>query len=55
MRDLSFEALQQIVKDDAKGRYSLTLEGDVWWIRANQGHSMKASSHAAFSPVKLSH
>ena len=49
MRDLTFETLQQIVKDDAKGRYNVVLEADpgagegVWWIRANQGHSMKAS------------
>ena len=49
MRDLTLETLQQIVKDDAKGRYRLVLEADpstgeeVWWIRANQGHSMKAS------------
>ncbi|KAI0757079.1 KptA family-domain-containing protein [Daedaleopsis nitida] len=48
LRELSFEALQEIVKNDAKGRYGLVLEADpksgdeAWWIRANQGHSMKS-------------
>ena len=46
------EGLQEIVKNDQKGRYSLILEADVksgdevWWIRANQGHSMKVSSQS---------
>lgn len=40
------EKLQQIVADDAKGRYTLLEEqdsttGNVYWmIRANQGHSV---------------
>ncbi|RPD64155.1 hypothetical protein L226DRAFT_552096 [Lentinus tigrinus ALCF2SS1-7] len=48
MRELNLEALQDIVKGDAKGRYSLVLEAnpdggeESWWIRANQGHSMKS-------------
>ncbi|KAI0039661.1 hypothetical protein FA95DRAFT_1001351 [Auriscalpium vulgare] len=46
---LHLERLQEIVRADGKQRYTL-LEGpdaaraeagDVWWIRANQGHSMK--------------
>ena len=50
MRELNFEALQEIVKNDAKGRYSLVHEADpdggekTWWIRANQGHSMKVGN-----------
>ena len=55
MRDLNFEALQQIVKDDAKGRYSLALEEDVWWIRANQGHSMKVRNRIVAPLTRLSH
>ncbi|KAI0676105.1 KptA family-domain-containing protein [Trametes maxima] len=57
LRELSFDALQQIVKDDAKGRYSLSLEadpktgGESWWIRANQGHSMK-SVVLEYEPIK---
>ncbi|OSD04883.1 hypothetical protein PYCCODRAFT_1443678 [Trametes coccinea BRFM310] len=48
LRELSFEALQDIVRNDAKSRYSLVLEADPqtgeesWWIRANQGHSLKS-------------
>lgn len=42
--------LEKLVQNDAKNRYHLYLEKssepeiiseDVWWIRANQGHSMK--------------
>ncbi|KAF8625027.1 hypothetical protein AX17_006941 [Amanita inopinata Kibby_2008] len=40
---LTLEGLKEIVKDDVKQRYGLLFEADegVWWIRANQGHSMK--------------
>ncbi|KAF8552874.1 hypothetical protein OG21DRAFT_1415320 [Imleria badia] len=48
-RDVTFTQLQDIVKRDQKSRYHLLFEPqtsesagtDVWWIRANQGHSMK--------------
>ncbi|KAG8215074.1 KptA family-domain-containing protein, partial [Butyriboletus roseoflavus] len=48
-RDVTFMHLQDIVKRDQKSRYHLLFEPqtsgsagvDVWWIRANQGHSMK--------------
>jgi len=48
-RDVTFTHLQDIVKCDQKSRYHLLFEpqtsesagADVWWIRANQGHSMK--------------
>ena len=40
--------LERIVQEDAKMRYHLLLEpdqtgtsSDIWWIRANQGHTMK--------------
>ncbi|KAI0351381.1 hypothetical protein OH77DRAFT_1411348 [Trametes cingulata] len=57
LRELTFDALQEIVKNNAKGRYSLVLEADpstgeeVWWIRANQGHSMK-SVVLEYEPIK---
>jgi 2'-phosphotransferase len=46
---LDLAALQRIVENDAKKRYMLLegpdetapMAGDVWWIRANQGHSLK--------------
>jgi len=49
LKDMTFEALEDMVQKDAKGRFSLIQESDpksgssepVWWIRANQGHSMK--------------
>ncbi|KAI1793467.1 KptA family-domain-containing protein [Ganoderma leucocontextum] len=48
LRELDFAGLQGIVKNDSKSRYNLVLEADpnsgdeTWWIRANQGHSMKS-------------
>ncbi|KAI0319338.1 KptA family-domain-containing protein [Amylostereum chailletii] len=47
---LDLEAIQQIVKQDQKQRYGLLMgpdddttdAGEIWWIRANQGHSIKA-------------
>lgn len=46
---LDLAALQRMVEGDSKQRYTLIqgpdettpMAGDVWWIRANQGHSMK--------------
>lgn len=47
-RDATFSQLQEIVKRDQKSRYHLLFEPqasgptvDEWWIRANQGHSIK--------------
>ncbi|KAF9077995.1 KptA family-domain-containing protein [Rhodocollybia butyracea] len=40
---LDLKGLQEIVEADSKQRYSLICEdGDEWWIKANQGHSIKA-------------
>ena len=47
---MTFQSLQRLVANDAKTRYTMVQEPDpgsldndvpVWWIRANQGHSMK--------------
>ncbi|KAG2144582.1 hypothetical protein DEU56DRAFT_732488 [Suillus clintonianus] len=47
-RDVNFSQLQEIVSKDQKQRYHLLSEprssdspSDIWWIRANQGHSLK--------------
>ncbi|KAG0698236.1 KptA family-domain-containing protein [Suillus ampliporus] len=47
-RDLNFSQLQEIVRQDQKQRFHLLSEprtpdspSDIWWIRANQGHSLK--------------
>lgn len=50
-KDVTFLQLQEIVNRDQKNRYHLLFEpcstpstnssNDVWWIRANQGHSIK--------------
>ncbi|EJD07666.1 uncharacterized protein FOMMEDRAFT_116035 [Fomitiporia mediterranea MF3/22] len=48
--DVNFQTLERIVQHDAKERYHLLFETsesessaveDCWWIRANQGHTMK--------------
>lgn len=45
MHEADFERIQEMVKKDAKSRFHLNSEnedgGEVWWIRANQGHSMQ--------------
>ncbi|KIP02297.1 hypothetical protein PHLGIDRAFT_16631 [Phlebiopsis gigantea 11061_1 CR5-6] len=49
LKDMTLEAIQDLVQNDAKTRFSLIQEPDpssgscdaVWWIRANQGHSLK--------------
>ncbi|KAJ3767703.1 KptA family-domain-containing protein [Lentinula raphanica] len=41
-QSLDLAGLQQIVEADSKQRYSLVCENDDWWIKANQGHSIKA-------------
>lgn len=48
-RAVNFQQIEKIVRDDLKTRYNLVYEADlssdagecIWWIRANQGHSMK--------------
>ncbi|KAH7908592.1 phosphotransferase KptA/Tpt1, partial [Hygrophoropsis aurantiaca] len=49
-KDVTFVKIQELVSKDLKKRYSLILEpqipdapypSDIWWIRANQGHSIK--------------
>ncbi|KAJ7672736.1 KptA family-domain-containing protein [Mycena rosella] len=48
LKTLDLEALQAIVKADAKQRYDLVFEegigseAGIWWMKANQGHSIKA-------------
>ncbi|KAK7466296.1 tRNA 2'-phosphotransferase, variant 2 [Stygiomarasmius scandens] len=41
-QSLDLAGLQKIVQADAKKRYELKQEEEgVWWIKANQGHSLK--------------
>ncbi|KAJ7109756.1 KptA family-domain-containing protein [Mycena crocata] len=48
LKTLDLEALQAIVAADAKQRYDLICEAaadsdpGTWWMKANQGHSIKA-------------
>ncbi|KAF9499556.1 hypothetical protein BDN71DRAFT_1441687 [Pleurotus eryngii] len=42
LKELTLEMLKDLVDKDAKSRYHLMSDDDqVWWIRANQGHSIK--------------
>ncbi|KAH8110993.1 KptA family-domain-containing protein [Phellopilus nigrolimitatus] len=45
LRSVDFPTLERLVQTDSKERYHLLFEsqetGDPWWIRANQGHSIK--------------
>jgi len=59
LQSVNWEQLQQIVASDSKNRYSLVSEADktsdspteVWWIRANQGHSIKDVVDTGFTPI----
>ncbi|KAJ7644156.1 KptA family-domain-containing protein [Roridomyces roridus] len=44
LASLNLEALQAIVKADLKQRYDLLFEEEsgIWWMKANQGHSIKS-------------
>jgi 2'-phosphotransferase len=43
--------LKAIVAVDAKKRYDLKEEEGIWWIRANQGHSMKDVADLETTPI----
>ncbi|GJJ11105.1 hypothetical protein Clacol_005336 [Clathrus columnatus] len=53
LHSVDFLTVERIVKQDKKGRFNLLLEPDntgaegMWWIRANQGHSMTVSERTA--------
>lgn len=47
---MNFQTLERVVQHDAKERYHLLFEpvaseitapDECWWIRANQGHTLK--------------
>ena len=48
-KGVDLDRIKKMVEADAKQRYSLISQADpsttsmeeIWWIRANQGHSMK--------------
>jgi len=48
LESLDLDTLQEIVKTDSKQRYALILEegaepeSATWWIKANQGHTIKS-------------
>jgi len=42
MKGVTVDMVQRVVDTDAKGRFTLKRDGDVLFIRANQGHSMKS-------------
>ncbi|KAI0077756.1 hypothetical protein K474DRAFT_1642794 [Panus rudis PR-1116 ss-1] len=58
-RLLDFPTLQKIVQSNDKQRYALLLDrdeaapqnGEIWWIRANQGHSIQ-NVELDLTPIK---
>ena len=58
---LDLAGLQGIVENDSKKRYMLAkgpddtapMAGEVWWIRANQGHSLKVRRMLALAETAL--
>jgi len=59
LQSVNWEMLQQIVAADSKNRYKLLSEADtsldppskIWWIRANQGHSIKDVVDSGLTPI----
>jgi 2'-phosphotransferase len=59
LTQLDLAGLQRIVENDSKQRYMLLkgpddtspTAGEIWWIRANQGHSMKVPLNHMHMPA----
>ncbi|KAH8104042.1 KptA family-domain-containing protein [Cristinia sonorae] len=55
--DFNMAVIEQIVANDSKDRFKLVCETDstsgefVWWIRANQGHSIKSVVDLEVTPI----
>eukprot|EP00698_Gefionella_okellyi_P012908 TRINITY_DN3507_c0_g1_i4.p2 TRINITY_DN3507_c0_g1~~TRINITY_DN3507_c0_g1_i4.p2 ORF type:complete len:303 (-),score=65.49 TRINITY_DN3507_c0_g1_i4:1894-2742(-) len=45
------ERIEEIVRTSDKQRFALQLEGDQWYIRANQGHTMKHVDQLELTPI----
>ncbi|KAI8388065.1 phosphotransferase KptA/Tpt1 [Radiomyces spectabilis] len=41
LKGVTQEQVEHVVKTNDKQRFHLKCEDDQWWIRANQGHSLK--------------
>ena len=41
---MKLDIIQEVVNTNEKKRYTLKQEGDEWWIKANQGHSIQVYS-----------
>ncbi|KAF7299537.1 Trna phosphotransferase 1 [Mycena chlorophos] len=48
---LDLAQLQEMVKTNAKQRFALIQEEDVWLIKANQGHSLKGVKELELQPI----
>lgn len=49
-KGVTFEQIRYVVDTNDKQRYTLVEEEGEWWIRANQGHSLKVK--VAMDPIK---
>eukprot|EP00397_Hematodinium_sp_SG-2012_P055841 GEMP01068460.1.p1 GENE.GEMP01068460.1~~GEMP01068460.1.p1 ORF type:complete len:240 (-),score=21.01 GEMP01068460.1:552-1217(-) len=49
--NVTLEELQQIVSDNDKQRFSLSQENNVWYVRANQGHSIPIDDMALLTKL----
>ncbi|KAJ7069702.1 KptA family-domain-containing protein [Mycena amicta] len=51
VNSLDLPQLQEMVKVDLKQRFALIQEETTWWIKANQGHSMKSVKQLDLQPI----
>jgi len=42
-KGITIEDIQKVVETNNKKRYTLKYENNLWYIKANQGHSIKVS------------
>lgn len=47
------EDVRRIVQSNDKQRFELTQEGEQWWVRAVQGHSLKQVDQLEHTPLTL--
>jgi len=59
MHSVNSVMLEKVVRNDKNNRYKMIQEisknGPVWWIRANQGHSMEVQHRFYISLFHVDH
>jgi 2'-phosphotransferase len=49
---VTFEEIEEVVREDGKGRFTMVDDEGEWKIRANQGHSLKVESEGLLKAME---